>query len=238
MIQLFTDGVLSYDSRLEDYDLHGLKVTAGVNKGGTAEIVMPPDHPAYNRFTSYKTIVELYRDARLLFRGRALYHADDHYNQRTIVCEGELCFFQDAVSRPYLYQDSPAAVFTAVVGVYNAQVEPVKRFKVGTITVVDANDYIRMESESAETVLDTINKLQKRCGGYIVFTTDPDDGARVVNWYASLGYRSGQVIEFGENLLSFSRSGANTSLCTAVLPYGAKDENTGLRVTIESVNGG
>lgn len=238
MIQIYAGGKLSYDSRLEDYDLLGLTVTTGLNKGGTAQIVMPPNHPAYNLYTSYKTIVEIYRDDVLQFRGRALYPSDDSINRRTVTCEGEFCFFQDAVSRPYLYQDSPAAVFAAVVSVYNDQVEEVKQFKVGTVTVTDSNDYIRLESEGAEPVMATINKLLERCGGYVVFTTDPQDGARVVNWYASLGYRSSQVIEFGENLLDFSRSGANTALATAVLPYGAKDSNTGQRITIESVNDG
>jgi hypothetical protein len=109
---------------------------------------------------------------------------------------------------------------------------------VGEVTVTDSNDYIRLESETASSVLETINKLVARCGGYIVFTTDPADGARVVNWYASLEYRSSQAIEFGENLLDFSRSGANTNLATAVLPYGAKDSSTGQRITIESVNDG
>lgn len=238
MIQIYAGGVLSYDSRLEDYDLLGLTVTNGLNKGGTAQIVMPPNHPAYNLYTSYKTIVEIYRDGVLQFRGRALYPSDDSINRRTVTCEGEFCFFQDAVSRPYLYQDSPAAVFAAVVGVYNAQVEAAKQFKVGTVTVTDPNDYIRLESENAEAVMATVNKLLERCGGYVVFTTDPQDGARVVNWYASLGYRSSQVIEFGENLLDFSRNGANTALATAVLPYGAKDSTTGQRITIESVNDG
>lgn len=236
MIQIYTDGVLSFDSRLEEYDLQGLKITTGLNKGGTAEIVMPPEHPAYEAFSSYKTIVEILRDGVLLFRGRALYPSDDYDNLRTVVCEGELCFFQDAVSRPYLYQDTPSAVFASVVDTYNSQVEAVKRFKIGTVTVTDPNDYIRLESESAESVLATINKLLERCGGYIVFTTDAN-GARVINWLASMTYRSGQVIEFGENLLDFSRSGANTNLATAVLPYGAKKGDSG-RVTIESVNGG
>jgi hypothetical protein len=239
MIQVYADGVLSYDNRLEEYDLQGLKVTSGLNKGGTAEIVMPPDHPAYSRFTSYKTIVEIYRDKPSpLFRGRALYPADDAYNRRTIVCEGEYCFFQDAVSRPYSYRGTPAEIFTLVVGVYNSQVEPVKQFKVGTITVTDPNDYVTLDSENAESVMETVDKLKKRCGGYIIFTTDPEDGLRVVNWYASLEYRSDQMIEFGENLLDFSRNGSNTNLLTAVLPYGAKDETTGQRVTIESVNNG
>ncbi len=237
MIQVYVDDVLAYDSRLEEYDLLGLKATTGLNKGGTAEIVMPQGHPAYSLYTSYKSTVRVLRDGRLLFRGRALYPMDDYHNRRTVVCEGEFCFLQDAVSRPYLYQDSPAAVFADVIGVYNSQVEIGKRFKIGTVTVTDPNDYIRLESESAETVMATMNKLLERCGGYIVFTTDAADEARVINWYASMSYRSGQVIEFGENLLDFSRSGANTNLATAVLPYGAQND-AGQRVTIESVNGG
>ena len=237
MIQVYADGVLAYDSRLEEYDLLGLAVTTGLNKGGTAEIVLPSGHPAYEFFKSYRTVVEIYRDSVLLFRGRALYASDDFYNTRSVVCEGERCFFLDAVSRPYLYQDTPAAVFSAVVEEYNRQVEAFKQFRVGTITVTDPNDYIRVESENAESVQDTLDKLVGRCGGYIVFTT-ADDGARVVNWYESTGTRSSQVIEFGENLLSFARNGANTSLVTVVVPYGAKNEETGARLTIKDVNNG
>lgn len=238
MIQIYADGVLCYDSRLEDYDLQGLKTITGLNKGGTAEITMPPGHPAYNSFISYKTIVEIYKDNLLRFRGRALYPVDDFYKQRTVQCEGELCFFQDAVSRPYVHLGTPETVFWDILTEYNTQVEPTKQFRIGTVTVTDSNDYVRLESESAEPMLNTINKLVDRCGGYIVFTTDPDDGARVINWYAQLTYRSGQEIEFGENLLDFNRTGANTELATAILPYGAKDKNTGLRVTIEDVNDG
>lgn len=237
MIQVYTDGVLAYDSRLEGYDLLGLTITTGLNKGGTAEIVMPSGHPAYEYFKGYRTVVEVYRDSVLLFRGRALYSSDDFYNTRSVICEGERCFFLDAVSRPYLYQDTPAAVFSAVVGEYNRQVEPFKQFKVGAVTVTDPNDYIRLESENAESVQDTLDKLVGRCSGYIVFTT-ADDGARVVNWLESIGTRSSQVIEFGENLLSFARNGANTNLATVVVPYGAKNEETGARLTIKDVNNG
>jgi hypothetical protein len=232
------DGVLAYDSRLEDYDLLTLKTTTGLNKGGAATIGLPPGHPAYGSFKPYKSIVEIYRDEKLKFRGRPLPPSDDFNNNRTVVCEGELCFLRDAQHRPYLYQDTPANIFTAVLGVYNGQADAEKQFKVGTITVTDANDYVRLESEEAENVLAVVNKLLDRCGGYVVFTTD-SDGARVVNWYAELGYRSSQVIEFGENLLDFARdSSTNEELATALLPYGAKDSETGLRVTIESVNGG
>ena len=237
MIQILADGVLVSDSRQEEYDLQGLRITRALNKGGTAEIVMPPYHPAYSAFTAYRTVVEIYRDGWLKFRGRALYPIDDFDNFRTVVCEGELCFFQDAILRPYLYQTTPAQIFADLIGVYNDQVEGFKQFKLGTCDVTDPNDYVRLESESAEPVLSTINKLLERCGGYIVFTTD-DTGARVVHWLTSVGNHSEQVIEAGENLFDLSLSGANTDLATALVPYGAKNETTGERVTIKSVNGG
>lgn len=233
MLQLYADGVVAYDSRLEDYTLLGLKTTTGLNKGGTAEIVMPPGHPAYNSFVSYKTLVTLYESGALRFRGRALYPSDDFYNIRTIVCEGERCFLRDGVIRPYLYQDSPAAIFAAALALYNASVDEWKRFTLGQITVTDDNDYVRLESESAETFAEFYDKLVERCGGYIVFS-DAADGTRAINWLAEIDSDSNQAIEFGENLLEFSRSGESAELATAILPYGAQLDD-GTRVTIESV---
>lgn len=238
MIQVYADGALVYDSRLESLDLVGLKVTTGLNVGGTAEIVMPADHPAYSYFVSYKTIVTIYRDGELLFRGRALYTEETFLRQRTVICEGELCFFRDTINRPYLYEASPRSCFVTIIGAHNKATDPEKMFQVGEVTVTDPNDYIRLESESAETTLDTLNKLLERCGGYLKFTED-DEGRRVIHWLESLDTRSGQSIEFGENLLDFSSTGANTtSLATGLVPYGARNSATKKRITIESVNGG
>lgn len=236
MIQVYADGGLVYDSRLDDLRLLGLTVTTGVNKAGTATIVMPPEHPAYNDFTSYKTEVLIYRDAVLLFRGRAFSPADNFYNQRTITCEGERCFLRDAVMRPYVYQADPAAIFADVVGIYNTQVDAFKQFVVGSVTVTDPNGYLRLESNKAEQVGDTIDKLVERCGGYIVFNYN-EYGQRCINWLAELPYRSSQMIEFGENLLNFARTEGNEELATVIIPYGAEDEN-GNRLTIESENDG
>ena len=237
MIQVYADGKLIHDTRLATHPILGLSTTTGENKGGTASIVLPPDHPAYSALVSHRTVVECYRDGRLGFRGRALTPKDDLLNRRTWLCEGELCFFQDGTSRPYLHQDTPEAIFTAIVEDYNSQVEDFKKFRIGDVTVTDANNYVRIESEKAEQCLDTLNKLVSRCGGYIVFTT-AEDGARVINWYADPGFRSNQVIEFGENLLDFSRDGASTDLATIIVPYGAVDEATGKHIDITSVNSG
>ncbi len=238
MIQVYADTNLVYDSRLESLDLAGLEVTTGLNVGGTAKIVMPADHPAYNVFVAYKTIVTVYRDGGLLFRGRALYTEENVLRQRTVTCEGELCFLRDTINRPYLYEASPRSCFVTIIGAHNKATDPEKMFQVGDVTVTDPNEYIRLESESAETTLDTLDKLLERCGGYIKFTED-EEGRRVIHWLEDLGSRSDQSIEFGENLLDFSSTGANTtSLATGLVPYGARNSETKKRVTIESVNGG
>lgn len=235
---IYADGVLVCDSRLEAHDLAGLKINHGLNVGGTAEIVMPWGHPAYNRFTSQKTIVTIYRNGKLRFRGRALYSAENFYGQRTITCEGELCLLRDTINRPYKYEATPRSCFVTLINQHNAQTDPEKQFKVGSVTVTDANSWIQLNSESAEPTLDTLDKLIDRCGGYIKFTTAAD-GSRAIHWLAELGSRNNQPIEFGENLLDFSSTGANTtSLATGLVPYGAKDEKTKKRLTIESVNGG
>lgn len=247
MIRVYADDQLIYaaSAGLEHYALQELRVTLSATASGTATITMPPDHPAIDSFVSYKTIVTIYRYGVLLFRGRALYATDDFYNFRTITCEGERGFLQDSVVRPYLYQDSPAAIFTDLIAIHNSQVEASKAFVVGEVTATDPNDYIRLESLSAEKTAVVLDKLIERVGGYIVFTKN-NAGQRVINWYEDPGYRSSQVIEFGENLLDFTKTGANTDLATVIIPYGAElervDEATGetieYRVDITSVNNG
>lgn len=234
MIELYVDGKLAYSNRQDRFRLVGLKTTSGLNKGGTAEIVMPPGHPFYNSFVSYRSVVELYENGKRRFRGRALYPSDDFYNCRTVMCEGERCFFNDGIIRPYLYQDTPKNIFADALEQYNSSVEEFKRFTLGEVTVTDPNDYVRFESTDAEKFGAFVDKLVERCGGYITFS-DNENGGRQVNWLENVGRKNNQPIEFGENLLNFERSGQSPELATALIPYGAQLED-GTRVTIKSVN--
>lgn len=236
MLQLYVDNKLVYDSRIKATGLLGLSAQLGLNKGGAATIILPPEHDAYNDFISYRSVVEIYRDGVLRFRGRVLYPSDDFMLRRTITCEGERCFLRDGIHRPYTYSDTPAAIFRTVIGLYNAQVENFKQFVVGTIDGISTAP-IELENEEAEPFSGVVDKLVDLCGGYIVFTTNTD-GQRVINWYKEVNYSNSQTIEFGSNLVDFSRTTANSDLATVIIPYGAKSDTTGERLTIASVNGG
>lgn len=234
MIQIYADGVLTYDSRVEEWDLIGLTVTTGLNKGGTAEITMPVGHRSYAAYHPYMTIVEIKRDGDLRFRGRVLYHTYNFDNTLTVTCEGEMCFLQDCYYTPYKLRTTPRDMFRKVVYSYFFDAEAYKKFEPGDVTITNADDAFDFESEEAETTLEVINKLLELCGGYIVFATD-SDGKRTINWLDSVGNDCEQVINAGENLFDFSRTYANTEMCTVVRPYGARDAS-GKRLDITSVN--
>lgn len=241
MIQVYADGNIVYDSRVEETALIELTATLAINKSGTLALKMPRNHPAHNAFTPRRTLVEVYRDDVLFFRGRVLYETDDFLLNRTITCEGERGFFQDALMRPYKYQAAPAHIFAEIIGIYNNQVDEFKKFTVGTVDVTavnangapDGSTQIIFESEDAESFAETLEKLVERCGGYITFSTDDNTGEREINWTSELNAQSDQVIEYGENLLDFTRTGASTDIFSRVIPFGAKN-SAGERLTIKS----
>ena len=237
MVQVYADGVLIHDTNVLGTELLGLEATVSVKRAGTAEIVMPAGHPAYNAFVSRRTEVTIYRSGRLLFRGRALYPSDVFDVSRTITCEGERGFLRDAVLQPFLYQADPRVIFSDVIRQYNEQVDGFKRFEVGAVTVTDPNGYIRIERENAELVSDVIDALVERVGGFITFDTD-SSGRRVINWLASLDRQSERAIIFGDNLLDYARKEESDDFATVLYPYGKKYEETGERVNIEAVNNG
>lgn len=247
MIQIYVNDELTYDSRVEEYDLLGLKITTGLNKGGTAEITMPLGHPAYRSYKAYQSIVEIYRDGDLRFRGRALYTTDNFDRTRTVVCEGELCFFRDVVLRPHIIGTGGgvAAAFREYSGRYAVGVgyHERKAITTGEVTVPASGGVYRNKIEEPITLLDLLLLLANTFGGYFTFSWDYESTnlgkyRRQINWVASSGNESGQIIEAGENLFDFTRAEINTDLCTAVMPYGAKNPETGERVNVRDYNGG
>ena len=106
--------------------------------------------------------------------------------------------------------------------------------------MTDPNDYIaRSDTEYKDTLTEITEKLINTLGGYIHISRGTE-GTPVINWIEDYPYESGQYIEFGENLLDFTKENDGGEIATALIPLGAKDENstTDKRLTIESVNHG
>lgn len=230
-VKIYASGELAYDSQLpveEHFSILSAQIQEGINKGGMATLLLPPDHRLYDGFPAMRTCVEIYRDDKLRWRGRALAHEDDFWGRRTVPCEGELCFLNDSSMRPYALHGSPQDLLGQILGVHNATVDPWKRLALGTVTIPTRD--ITVESKMPEKCYTTVQRLLKEAGGYLIIDTAAD-GQRQLNWYATLPDNCNQFIRLGENLLDYDSSANIAGIATRIVPYGAAGKD-GKRIQI------
>lgn len=242
--RIFADDILVYDPNSPALShVTEANLQQEVNRSGMFTFTLSVGHPAYNQIEKMKSIITLYSDDELIFRGRVFQVTDNFIQERHYVCEGELSFLLDSIQRPYDFNGLPNVLLSRLLTNHNAQVEPAKRFVLGTVTVTDPNVFIMRESETYDNTYTNIEqKLLDPLGGYL-FVESNATGERVLNWYAEPPNEATQKIVFGENLLDFSKFIDADGLATALIPLGAEEEATESgekpkRLTIKSVNGG
>ncbi len=241
MYKIFADGMLIYDSTLEDYKISKGLVTLETNKSGSFSFAVYPDHFYYDKFVKLKTVIKVYKSGKIVFRGRILNDVSDYWNNKVITCEGELGFLQDSIIRPFDFSGTPEDLFKRFIEEHNAQVDEFKRFKIGKITVVDSNGYIARSNTAYESTLSNLNKRlrESTLGGYFSITHGEDDTEEIptLNYLVDFTKVSSQSIEFGSNLKNYTKKVKADSIATVIIPLGA-ELTTGKKLTITSVNDG
>lgn len=238
MYTIYADGEVLYSPLLanEGYGVISPKITMELNKAGSLNFTMPPNNVMYAKLKKLKSIVTVEEDGREIFRGRVLNDKKDFYNRKKVYVEGELSFLIDSPTRPYSYQGDIQGLFKRLINNHNNSVDKEQRFEVGYITVTDNNNYInRSNSDYSDTWSQIKDKLIKTHGGYIRVRLD--NGIRYIDYLEEYMELSGQIIQFGENLLDITEYITAENVFTCLIPLGADDEEKG-RLTIKSVNNG
>lgn len=240
MYKIYADGVLIYDSKLEDYRIGKGEITLELNKSGSFTFSLYPDHFCYDTITKLKTVLKVLKGERIVFRGRSLNDVTDYWNNKVFTCEGELGFFQDSIIRPFNFSGTPAEALAKFVNEHNPQVDEFKRFKVGTVTVTGN---ITLANTGYETAMSNLTKLIETAGGYLHITHENGEEIPTLNWLGAFTGVSSQVVEFGENLKDYTKTVKADDIGTAVIPLGAAvddgdSETEDLKLTIADVNDG
>ena len=214
----------------DGYSLHKAVTQSGLNTGGNATFLVPRENPRYNDFVALRSVVEVYRNDKLRWRGRSILPGRDLYGRKTVVCEGELCFLQDSSQRLRSVTGTPTAVFTDIISAHNSSVEDWKQFAVGTVSVTVPGDSLSLDLTGGLKTYAAVQALVATYGGYIIFDSLPD-GSRRINWFSEPPYTCNQQIKLGYNLLDFNSSGNVSHFATRLIPYGAQLED-GSRLTL------
>lgn len=237
MYQVYCDSFLLFNDQMDGYKLFNPKVELELNQIGHFDFTIYNNHPSFNHLKRLKSIITVYQDGFLLFRGRILDDDQGFHNEKQVSCEGELAFLVDSIQRPYDFTGTPAELFTQFITAHNAQVDADHQFKVGNITVTDPNSYIaRSDSEYLNTLESIQKKLLDTLGGYLWIRHEAD--GVYIDYLAELNFLSPQTVEFGKNLLDLKRQTKGADIATAIIPLGAKEEGGESRLNITSVNDG
>jgi hypothetical protein len=242
MYRVYCDGLPIYNDKLEGLKIFSPSLDLELNKTGSFSFTLYPDHPYYGSIQKLKSIITVYQEDYLLFRGRVLDDEIGFYNERKVTCEGELAFLLDSIKRPYDFTGGVAEYLALLLDSHNAQVDETKRFTLGNVTVTDPNDYIvRANIDHVDTWKEMNDKLLALLGGFL--SIRHADGVAYLDYLADFALLSPQKIEFGKNLLDQKRIIKGADVATVVIPLGAKlkdaeGKDTDKRLTIESVNGG
>ena len=205
MYQVYCDGQLLHDPRLQEYQLLSPSLSLELNKTGSFTFTQYHNHPMAGMVQKLKSVIEVKKDGVVLFRGRPFSSKEGFYRQQDYTCEGELAFLLDSRVRPFEMAGGVTELFTYLINQHNEQVDETKRFQVGTVTVTDPNDYINRSNVTYETTWDILNtRLLNTLGGYL-WVRHEADGV-YLDYLADFPYMSTQRITFGENLLDYART--------------------------------
>lgn len=237
MYRVYCGNQLLYHSKLESMQIFNPSLELELNKTGSFTFTIRPDHPRYGLINKLKSILTVYQDDYLLFRGRVLEEEIGMHNEKAIACEGELAFLLDSIMRPYDFSGSITEYLQLLLDSHNGQVDAEKRFVLGNVTVEDANDYIvRSNIDYVDTWKEVNDKLLDNLGGYLFVRHE--NGVHYLDYLQDFTLLAPQKITFGKNLLDLKRIRKGADIATAVIPLGAKTEGTDERLTVSAVNDG
>lgn len=232
-----------YDPRSPDLKLISPKCTMAKNKAGLLTFCVPSAHPYANKTAKLDTVITLWQDNEILFRGRALNDERSLYDMCEIDVEGELAYLNDSVQPLDVYHNMTVRdYFAKLIELHNEQVDETRRFVVGNVTVTNSTDNVYRQSDREHTYDAIKDKLIGRYGGCLVLRYGTD-GTRYLDYLKEYGNVNSQRITASTNLLDMLHTVRGEDVATAIIPLGAQldEDKVGTvtpRLTIAAANDG
>ena len=223
----------------EGYVIISPSVKKAKNKAGSFTFKIPPTNPLYGSLKKLKSIISVYKDDNIFWKGRVLDERKDFNKIKEVTCEGELAFLNDVIIAPYDYSEKGMTInefFQYVMDLYAKNCSGYRKIQPGYVYNVDSDTRIYPISKTYENVLSTLSsKLIGVVGGVLVFRYQ--NGVSYLDYYGHISDVIRQKIEFGKNLINLEEYVDATDVYTYLIPLGKQDD-AGNYLDISSVNSG
>lgn len=255
MFAVYADDKLLYSPRLlnEGYVISEPQATLELSKAGSFSFNLPITNPLYSSLKKLKTIITIRDDGEVIWKGRVLNDTKDFYNTKAVTCEGELAFLNDIQYEPHDFSKRGIKMgeyFKKLIEHYAAECSPERMIRLGRVSGAFTDVLIYPKTTDYTNVWNLISgnligASTGKVGKDEVDLSDYDrylyihrqNGESFIDFVEDIGKGSGQVIEFGRNLLDLSEYVNAANVYTQIIPLG-KADSKGNRVDIKLVNGG
>ena len=180
---MYTNSDLLYDPKFPAYTVIDPILDLSVNEPGLLSFSVPDGHPCAARIQKLVSVVKVYRDGRIIFKGRIIKDEKALTAQTKYTAEGCLAYLIDSICDPYEFSGTPAEFFTFLINRHNASVSANQQFLIGSCTVT-ADSEIQSHSVLYDSTWQVLKeRLVKRYGGYLHVTYNYLEKP-VLNWLA------------------------------------------------------
>lgn len=225
MYQIYSDNICIHSDVSPDSSLKavGTKLSLAAGAAGSLNFTLPKPNIGYDSVERLTSTLRVEQDGNVIWMGRVLSEKRDMWGSRELFAEGALAYLNDTI--PMIANPSIASVLTA----HNSKVAQNRQI------TFDSSDSRNMQTIVADadgsSSLGVINKIVDEYGGIlkIEFAYDISEQIWVPKlvWLADYETNpNAQAIEFGKNLLDFTRNWDMADYATYCFVRGAEIEGS------------
>lgn len=224
------DNQLLFDPYTDDR-ITDTKLSSKLNAASYFDFTIAPTHSLYSKLKERAGEVRIYFNNLILFKGEISQIEEDFEGNYSVSCTGVLDYLTATRVRPYSTVEgeqplkAPSSFdgyFQWLIDQHNSNcLDSRKHFSVGVNqgNALDKNNYIYRSSEQRPTTASEIeDKILNSAGGYL-FVRYQDD-LNILDLYADVYDVNTQIIDYGVNMLDFTKTTTSEGQYTAVVATG------------------
>lgn len=224
------DNQLLFDPYTDDR-ITDTKLSSKLNAASYFDFTISSTHSLYSKIEERAGEVRIYFNNLILFKGEITKIEEDFEGNYSVSCTGVLDYLTATRVRPYSTVQGeqpltcPATVdgyFQWLINQHNSNcLDSRKRFSVGVNqgNMLDKNNYIYRSSEQRPTTASEIeDKILNSVGGYLFVRYQND--LNILDLYADVHDVNTQIIDYGVNILDFTKTTTAETQYTAVVATG------------------
>lgn len=226
MYEITLNGQTLYHPDSQDCNIISGLLHEKLNDAGFLEIGIAYNNPLYDSISERQGLIILYKNNNPIWYGEVRNISVDFNKNKTIYAVGEASYLNDTVQPQKQYNATKRQILVDMINHHNNMVGDKKKFKVGTVGN-NATKTIKVVTDW-EYTLDAIRN--HICEDEEYFKIRHENGERYIDILPleDYGKKSGQAIEFGENMLDYAEESSGEDIASVCIPLGVKLEESAI----------